>query len=470
METYQLLVIGGGPGGYSAAFRAADLGLKVALIDENPRLGGVCLLNGCIPSKALLHAARVTHEAREAKNWGLHYDLKEVDLNALRQWKDNVVSKLSGGVHRLAKLRKVRVFCAKASFIDSQTVKLEPRDQAPQKIGFEHAIIATGSLPVIPKAMQADDPRVWDSTSALELREIPKRLLIVGGGYIGLEMGTVYAALGSKVSLAELEGELLMGADHDLVKPLQKRLETYFHKIYLSTRVASIEINHAGVIVNFEGQGVPPQQLYDAVLVAVGRRPNSANLNLESTQVRLDKAGYIEINQRQQTADPHILAIGDAAGQPLLAHKASREGKIAAEVVAGRAAAFDNMAIPAVVFTDPEVAWCGLTENEAKRTNIPVKVARFPWTASGRALTLDRAEGVTKVIYCPQTERVLGVGICGAGAGEVLAEGVLAVEMGALLDEVAATIHTHPTLSETFGEAMEVGKGLATHLHSWRRG
>jgi dihydrolipoamide dehydrogenase len=469
MERSDLVIIGGGPGGYAAAFRAADLGLSVTLVDESRRLGGVCLLEGCIPSKTLLHVAHLITETREAANWGVFFEEPRVDLDALRDWKSQVIDRLSGGVDQLCRRRKVRVIRARASFVDSTTIRLEGED-VPQRLGFDRAIIATGSEVVVPELFRLDDPRVWDSSAALEVRKVPPRMLVIGGGYIGLELATVYAALGSKVTVAEIEGEILKGIDRDLVKPLARRLERSLHALYLSTRVQSIEPRESGLLVSLEGQGVPAQQMYDAALVAVGRRPRSSDLGLEQTGVALDKRGFIEVNRRQETSDPHILAIGDVAGQPMLAHKAAREGKIAAEVVAGESSMFDNAAIPAVVFTDPEIAWCGVSETEARRRGIPIKVARFPWGASGRAHTIGRTEGLTKLIYAPDSERVIGGGIVGIGAGELIAEAVLAVEMGAVAHDVASTIHTHPTLAETVGESAEGILGGATHLHRPKSG
>ena len=468
MERAELVVIGGGPGGYAAAFHAADLGLDVALVDDAPRPGGVCLHRGCIPSKTLLHIARLVHEARAARQWGIKFSEPEVDLEALRQWKDQVVSKLAAGVAQLGQRRGVRLFQARARFIDSQTVELEGED-VPGKLRFRQAIVATGSLPAIPAGLRVDDQRVMDSTQALQLPEIPHRLLVVGGGYIGLELGSVYAALGSKVTVVELTGGLLPGVDRDLVHPLQEQLEKDFRAIDLSTKVKRLEPRDQGIVVHLEGQGVDAEQLFDRVLVAVGRRPNSAGLGLEHTEAELDPRGFVKTDRRCRTSDPNILAVGDVAREPMLAHKATREGKVAAEVVAGKAAEFDNTAIPAVVFTDPEIAWCGLTETEAQARGRKVRVARFPWAASGRAQTLGRTDGLTKQLIDPDSGRLLGVGLVGAGAGELIAEGVLAVEMGAVARDLADTIHAHPTLSETLGEAAEAYFGEATHILSRKR-
>jgi dihydrolipoamide dehydrogenase len=468
MERSDLVIIGGGPGGYAAAFRAADLGLSVTLVEERQKLGGVCLLEGCIPSKTLLHVARLITEAREAADWGVFFEEPRVDLDALRAWKSQVIDKLSAGVDQLCRRRKVRTVRARASFIDSTMLGLEGDGDVPPRLGFDRAIIATGSEVVVPENLRLDDPRVWGSAEALELRQVPPRLLVIGGGYIGLELATVYAGLGSKVTVAELEGEILKGVDRDLVKPLVQRLERSLHALYLSTGAHAIEPRETGLMVALEGQGVPGEQMFDAALVAVGRRPRSHGLGLGQTKVELDPRGFIRVNRRQETADRHILAIGDVAGQPMLTHKASREGKIAAEVVAGEPSEFDNVAIPAVVFTDPEIAWCGISETGAKEQGIPIKVARFPWGASGRAHTLGRTDGLTKLIYDPESERVIGGGIAGVGAGELIAEAVLAVEMGAVARDVANTIHTHPTLAETVGETAEGILGGATHLYSPR--
>jgi dihydrolipoamide dehydrogenase len=462
----QLLVIGAGPGGYAAAFRAAMLGLDVTLVNAEKSLGGVCLNRGCIPSKALLHAAKLIEESREAKEWGIKFEDPEVDIDALRDWKNQVVGKLSGGIAQLAERRKVKVIQARAVFEDSETVRLEDPldDDTPEKLTFEKAILASGSLPAIPGPLQVDHPRVMNSKGALNLEEVPGKMLVIGGGYIGLEMGTVYSALGSKVTVVEMLEGLLPGADRDLVKPLHKRLEKKFENIYLKTMVKELQPGDKNVKVTLEGEGASGKQTYDRVLICVGRRPNSKNIGLENAGIELDDNGFVKVNQRQETSSGKILAIGDVAGQPMLAHKATREGIVAAEIAAGHKAAFDNQAIPAVVFTDPEIAWCGIQEHEAKERGIDVEVARFPWAASGRALTLGRPEGLTKIVFEPGTERVLGVGMAGAGAGELIAEGVLAVEMAAQARDLAESIHAHPTLSETVMEAAEVFFGMSTHL------
>jgi dihydrolipoamide dehydrogenase len=463
----ELLVIGGGPGGYAAAFRAADLGLEVTLVDAEARLGGVCLLRGCIPSKALLHAARIVTEAREAEHLGLRFGPPEIALDRLRSWKDEVVARLSQGVEQLAQRRGVHVLRAQARFRDAETVELEG-EGVPSLLGFEHAIVATGSVPVVPGPFRGGDERVMDSTTALELPQIPGRLLVVGGGYAGLELGTVYAALGAKVTVVEQTGDLLAGADPDLVQPLEERLGTLFETIDKSTRVVKLEPQEAGVRVHLDGPGASSQQMFDRVLVAVGRRPNSEGLALERAGIATDGKGFVRVDRRRQTSQARILAIGDVAGEPKLAHKAAREGKVAAEVVSGEPSEFDNRAIPAVVFTDPEVAWCGLTETEARAQGRRVEVRRMAWSASGRAHTLGRTEGLTKLVFDPTTEQVLGVGIVGPGAGEMIAEGALAVEMGLVARDVAETIHTHPTLAETVAEAAESFLGQATHLYTGR--
>jgi dihydrolipoamide dehydrogenase len=462
----RLVVIGAGPGGYTAAFQAADLGMEVALVNAEPKPGGVCLHRGCIPSKALLHVARVVNEAREAAQWGLTFAEPKVDLERLRAWKNEVVAKLAGGVGTLAAQRKVTYYQARATFIDSGALNLTPMGDAkdvPERLEFDHAILATGSRPVVPAAFQVGDRRVMDSTGALALPDIPGKFLVVGGGYIGLEMGTVYAALGSKVTVVEMLDGLLPGADRDLVKPLHKRLEAQFEAIHLETKVESLKPQKNGIKVKLSGKS-DHELLFDRVLISIGRRPNSEGLGLENTKVKLDEKGFVKVDRRRRTDDPKILAIGDVAGEPMLAHKASREAKVAVEALAGQPAEFDNAAIPAVVFTDPEVAWCGLTESEAKKQGREVKIARFPWAASGRALTLGRTEGLTKLLFDPKTERVLGVGMVGVSAGDLIAEGVLAVELAATARDVAESIHPHPTLSETIMESAEVLWGRATHL------
>ncbi|PYU92662.1 MAG: dihydrolipoyl dehydrogenase [Acidobacteria bacterium] len=462
----QLAVIGAGPGGYAAAFLAADLGMKVTLIDPEPNPGGVCLYRGCIPSKALLHAARVLTEAREAANWGIEFPSPKIDINKLRAWKDGVVKKLTGGLGQLSKQRAVTYVRGEAALLSPKTLAIRSNQGAEQRLAFDHAILATGSRPASIPGVPAGSPRVLDSTSALEIADVPKTLLVVGGGYIGLELGTVYAALGTAVSVVEMMPGLLPGVDRDLVSPLAKRMDKILLSVMLSTKVAEMKEEKNGVRVKFEGAAAPAEaQVFDKVLVSVGRKPNSGVPGLDKTKVQVDARGFVKVDLQRRTAEPSIYAIGDVAGEPMLAHKASHEGRTAVEAVAGRKVAFEPWAIPAVVFTDPEIAWCGLTEEQAQKENRTVKVARFPWGASGRAMTLDRTEGVTKLIIDPESDRVLGVGIVGVGAGELIAEGVLAVEMAALASDVKLSIHPHPTLSETIMEAAEVFFGQSTHVY-----
>jgi dihydrolipoamide dehydrogenase len=462
----ELIVLGGGPGGYAAAFLAADKGMKVTMIDALERPGGTCLYVGCIPSKALLHVAKLLTEAREGKTWGIHYELPRIDLAALRNQNTKVVETLGKSLAELAKMRKVEYIRARASFADSHTLRLEDGSQR----RFRHCIIATGSIPTRPPSLNLESPRVFDSTGALRLEEVPESLLVVGGGYIGLELGTVYAALGSRVTVVELTGGLLPGVDRDLVGPLQKRLEGLFHKIHLETKVTALTETKEGIRATLEGAELTERQpVFGGVLVAVGRRPNSRGLGLENTRVQVDDKGFIKVDEQRRTTEEHIFAVGDVAGEPMLAHKASHEGKVVVEAIAGEPAAFDNRAIPAVVFTDPEIAWCGLTETEARRQQREVKIARFFWRASGRAVSLGRSEGLTKMLVEPESERVLGVGMVGYGAGELIAEGVLAVEMAATARDLALSIHPHPTLSETVGEAAESIYRPTTHVFKPRR-
>lgn len=457
-----LVVIGGGPGGYAAAFHAAQLDLKVTLIDIRENPGGVCLNVGCIPSKALLHAAEILDEARHAEEIGLSFSAPKIDLDKLRAWKEKVVSQLTGGLGQLAKQHEIRYIQGSARFKDPHTLSIEGGDV--DEVSFRHAIIATGSRPSTVPGLDLDSERLMDSTGALELVDIPKTLLVVGGGYIGLELGTVYAALGTKVTVVELLDGLLPGADRDLVRPLAKRVKETFEAVHLKTKVVSMTDVKKGIKVKFEG-AVNEEQTFERVLVSVGRTPNSEGLGLENISVRVAANGFIEIDRQCRTSEPHIFAIGDVAGQPMLAHKAMREGKVAAEVIAGRNSAFDNQAIPAVVFTNPEVAWAGIMETEAKQKGIDVQVVRFPWAACGRALTLGRTDGMTKMVVEPESGRILGVGIVGPNAGELIAEGTLAIEMGAVAEDLALTIHTHPTLSETVGEVAELFLGHATHIY-----
>lgn len=467
-KPYDVVVIGAGPGGYAAAFRAADLGLYTALIDQDPQLGGVCLLRGCIPSKALLHAARLITDAEDAHAWGIHFEKPRLELDALRRQKSAVVSRLAQGVKTLARSRKVDVIQARATFKNATTLVLSGTGDS-RELRFNHAILATGSRPVMPGPLRIDDTRVMDSTGALDLPDIPKRLLVVGGGYIGLELGTVYDALGTEVTIAEGLPHLLNGADPDLVRPLQQRVQRRFKAVRLNTLVEQLTARDEGIAATLKGPDGTTTEVFEHVLVAVGRRPNSENLGLQSTQVKLSSQGFIEVDKQMRTAEPAIFAIGDVVGEPMLAHKASHEGLVAAQVIAGKDAAFDAVTIPAVIFTDPEIAWCGLTEAAAKASQKSVAIARFPWSASGRATTLGRNDGLTKFILDPESGRILGMGICGVGAGELISEGVLAMEMGAVAEDVAASIHPHPTLSETVMEAAESFLGQATHIYAAKR-
>jgi len=461
----EVLVIGSGPGGYAAAFRAADLGLDVTMVDPAQRPGGVCLYKGCIPSKTFLFLSELIHDAQRAESMGIAFDRPRIDLKALREWKANVIDSMANGLVSLSNRRGVQLIQGRAQFESSNTVRLH--DAEVSHIKFRHAIIATGSHPIaFPGTEFKPGGRIMSSTGALALADVPKSLLIIGGGYVGLELGTVYAALGSRVSLVELEDRLLMGVDPDLVKPLHRRLNTIFETIWLKTKVASMTENEHGVEVTLEGDVKKPEQHFDRVLVAIGRKASSQDIGLENTKVALDEKGFIKVDEQQRTADKHIFAAGDVAGGLMLAHKATREGKVAAEVIAGEPSAFDVRAIPAVVYTDPQIAWCGLTEEEARTENIPVKVQRFPWKFSGRATTMGAPEGLTKIIFDPETGRILGVGIVGRDTEGLISEGVLAIEMGALAEDMALSIHPHPTLSETEGEAAELYLGSATHLLS----
>jgi dihydrolipoamide dehydrogenase len=472
-KNLRVAVVGGGPGGYAAAFLAADLGMQVTLIDPEVNPGGVCLYRGCIPSKALLHVAKLIEESQQSKNWGIEFPPPKIDLARLRTWKEGVVKKLTGGLGLLSKQRHVTYIQGRAAFENSTTLRISKPDNTEAVLSFDRIILATGSRPAIVPVFKLDSPRLMDSTGALDLEDIPGSLLVVGGGYIGLELGSVYAALGTRVTVVEMLSGLLPGADRDLVLPLHKRLEKMFAAILLNTTVSSLKEEGDGIRATFEGAAVAEkdrEQIFDRVLVSVGRKPNSEIPGLEKTQVRVGPRGFIEVNKQLQTADPSVYAIGDVVGEPMLAHKAMHEGRVAAEAIAGHKVAFEPHAIPAVVFTDPEVAWCGLTETQAEKENREVKVAKFPWAASGRAVTLDRPEGMTKLIIDPKTERVLGVGIVGVGAGDLIAEGVLAIEMAALASDVAMTIHPHPTLSETVMESAEVFYGTSTDIFRPKRG
>jgi dihydrolipoamide dehydrogenase len=466
--TTQVAVLGAGPGGYAAAFYAADLGMQVALIDEEKNPGGVCLYRGCIPSKALLHVAKVIDEARHAEAWGVSFGEPKVDVARLRSFKQGVVDKLTGGVGQVAKLRKVNFIQGRATLTGARSMKVVgPAGETELK--FEHCVLATGSHPTRIPSLSLDSPRMLDSTSALELPDVPKSLLVIGGGYIGLELGSVYATLGSKVSVVEMTPGLLPGADRDLVDVLHKRLKKLFAAIMLSTKVTKISEEAKGIRVTLEGEAPEKEQVFDRVLMAVGRRPNSRIPGLESTHVKVDQKGFIETDPQRRTAEPTIFAIGDVAGEPMLAHKASHEARVAIEAIAGHKAVFEPAAIPAVVFTDPEIAWCGLTEAEARSNGKEIEVAKFPWGASGRAISIDSPEGLTKLVLEPKTGRVLGVGIVGSGAGELISEGVLAIEMGASVEDLKLTIHPHPTLSETVMESAEVFFGQSTHVYKPKR-
>ena len=472
----QVVVLGGGPGGYAAAFLAADLGLKTALVDPEANPGGVCVYRGCIPSKALLHVASLLGEARHAAAWGVSFAEPTINLDKLRAFKDAVVKRLTSGTGLLAKSRKVQYVQGTGELIDPHSLRVKLMSGGEETIQFEHAILATGSVPVVPAALRLPgngDPRVMDSTAALDLPDIPDSLLVVGGGYIGLELGSVYAALGSAVTVVEMTDGLLPGADRDLVDVLAKRLKQTMKAILLNTRVTQLKPEAGGIRVTFDagkaGGDDPREQVFDRVLVAVGRRPNASVGGLDRTRVRLDERGFIVVNEQMRTDEPSIFAIGDVAGEPMLAHKASHEGRVAAEVIAGKKSAFAPRAIPAVVFTDPEIAWAGLTETQALKAERAVTIAKFPWAASGRALTLDRLDGLTKLIVDPSTERILGVGIVGPNAGELIAEGVLAIEMGAVATDLKLSIHPHPTLTETLMESAEVFFGQSTHVYKPKR-
>lgn len=465
----RIAVIGAGPGGYAAAFYAADLGMQVTLVDEEKNPGGVCLYRGCIPSKALLHVAKLLDEAGHAKAWGIDFGKPTINLDELRGFKNRVVEKLTSGTGQVAKLRKVNYVQGRASFLTPTSLRVRLTAGGEQTIDVDHVIIATGSHPTRIPSLSVDSPRMLDSTGALDLPAIPKTMLVVGGGYIGLELGSVYAALGTKVSVVEMTPGLLPGADRDLVRILAQRIENMFEKVMLSTKVTSMSASADAIEVTFEGEGAPALASYEYVLVSIGRRPSSQIDGLERTKVQVNDRGFIQTDLQRRTDDPAIFAIGDVAGEPMLAHKASHEARVAVEAIAGHKAVFEPQAIPAVVFTDPEIAWAGLTETQAEKEGRVVEVARFPWGASGRAITLDRTDGLTKLLIDPATERVLGVGIVGPGAGELIAEGVLAIEMGATASDVKLTIHAHPTLSETMMESAETFFGTATHVFKPKR-
>ncbi len=460
----EVVVLGAGPGGYTAAFRAADLGKKTVLIERHTSLGGVCLNVGCIPSKALLHAADVINEAAEMEHMGISFGKPKVDLDKLRAGKDKVVDRLTGGLAALAKQRKVEVVSGWGQFESSNRIVVDT-DKGKVIVGFEHAIIACGSRPVEIPGFPNDDPRLINSTGALALEDVPKKMLVVGGGIIGLEMGTVYSTLGSQIDVVELQPSLIPGCDADLVRPLQKRLKSKFSTIMLETKVTEIKAQKGGLKVTFEGKNAPDKALtYDKVLVAVGRQPNGKLVGAENAGVNVDERGFIAVDQHMCTNVPNIFAIGDVVGNPMLAHKATHEAKVAAETIAGQHALFDPLTIPSVAYTDPEVAWMGLTETEAKAEGIDYEKAAFPWAASGRALGIGREEGLTKLLFDPKTKRILGAGIVGVNAGELIGETVLALEMGADAEDIGLTIHPHPTLNETICFAAEMAEGSITDL------
>ncbi len=467
--TTDLVVIGAGPGGYAAAFYAADLGMKVTLVDREVNPGGVCVYRGCIPSKALLHVAKLLDEAAHASHWGVDFGTPTINVDRLRTFKDNVVKQLTSGTGQLVKARKITYLRGTATLTGPTTVDVAKADGGTESVTFGHAIVAVGSYPAKVPGLSIDSPRVMDSTGALELESVPASLLVVGGGYIGLELGSVYAALGTKVTVVEMTPGLLPGADRDLVAILARRIEKICKAVLLNTKVVGMAEAKDGLTVTFEdASGGRREQVFDKVLVSVGRKPNRM-AGLEKTKAEVDARGFIKVDGRRCTAEPTIYAIGDVAGEPMLAHKASHEGRVAVEAILGQDVVFEPAAIPAVVFTDPELAWAGLTEDEATKLGRPVEIAKFPWAASGRAMTLDRTDGLTKLVIEPGTERVLGVGIVGPGAGEMIAEGTLAIEMGAVASDLKLTIHAHPTLSETVMESAEAFFGHATHIHRPKR-
>lgn len=468
-DTYDLVVLGSGPGGYTAAFRAADLGLSVALIEKFSNIGGVCLNVGCIPSKALLHMAKVITEAEDAAHHGISFSKPEIDLNKLRSWKnDDVVSKLTNGLSQMASQRKVTVVHGYGKFIDEHTLSIEDRDKKPTKISFKSAIIAAGSKPIsIPNI--PEHPNIIDSTGALEFKDIPKKMLIVGGGIIGLEMGTVYDALGSEITVVELSDQLMQGCDRDLVRPFQKRMEKRFNKIHLNTKVTEIKEKGESLNVTFESKDGQFTEVFDKVLVSVGRTPNGNLIDADKAGVKVDEKGFIKVDNQFRTNIAHIHAIGDIIGQPMLAHKATHEAKITAEVIAGEKVEYQASVIPSVAYTDPEVAWVGVTETNAKSENIAIEKSSFPWAASGRALSNNRTEGLTKLIFDKETKRLIGAGIVGVNAGELIAEACLAIEMGADAQDIGLTIHPHPTLSESVAMASEVYEGTITDLFIRKR-
>jgi dihydrolipoamide dehydrogenase len=461
MRTKKIVVLGGGPGGYAAAFLAADKGMDVTLIDAGKKPGGVCLHRGCIPSKALLHIAHLINETKEAKAWGVDFGEPKIDLDAVRNWKNQVIDKMSTGLAQLCKQRKVEFVSGKGVFKNSQSIAVDD-----QLYPFDHCILATGSRPIQPFQ---NNSHLIDSTGALDLESVPEKLLVVGGGYIGLEMGSVYAALGSQVTIVEMMDGLLTGVDRDLVRPLQHRIKNQFEAILLNTKVANIENKDSEFSVTLENESGAEEKVFDQVLVSIGRKPNTENLGLDNTQVKLNEKGFVITDSQLKTSDPSISAIGDVIGGAMLAHKAAHEAKVAVEVLNGENSDFNNRVIPAVVFTDPEIAWAGLTETEAQEQGKEIAIAKFPWGASGRAQTLGRGEGLTKLIIDPESEKIVGVGLTGSGAGELIAEGVLAIETGTKAKDLALSIHPHPTLSETLMEAADVFYGTATHIYKRKR-
>lgn len=464
----EVIVIGAGPGGYAAAFYAADKGKKVILLEQEKNLGGVCLNRGCIPSKALLNATHQISAARESAHRGISFAEPTLDLTKLRAWKDSVIQKLAGGVAMIAQRRGVQVIQGRGHFEDAKTLRVETAE-GQQFFHYDQIIIAVGSKPAMPKAFDLGNPRIMTSTEALQIEDVPENLLVIGGGYIGMELGTVYATLGSKVTVVEAMDAILAGGDPDLVRPVVRYAEKNFREVRLKTKVVKMSTVGKQIKVVTEKDGAQKEELFDRVLVSVGRGPNADDLGLENAGIERDERGFIKVNSKQETNVPGIYAIGDIAGGIMLAHKASREARVAVDNIIGEHSVFENIIIPAVVFTEPEVAWCGLTENEAKARGIAVEVAKFPWAASGRAITYDRTDGLTKLIIDPQTERVLGVGIVGPGAGELIAEGVVAIEMGATVEDLALCVHPHPTLSETYMEAAEVFFGTATHTYTRKK-
>ena len=460
-----ILVIGSGPGGYAAAFRAADLGREVIIVDKDPTLGGVCLNRGCIPSKTLLHIAKVLEEAESLKKMGVSFAKPKIDIKTVRDWKNKIINQLSGGIAQMAKARKVETIEGVATFISDKEIQVE-RKSDKENITFDHCIIAAGSSSSRIPGIPFDNKNVLTSKTALDIEKIPKNLLVIGGGYIGLEMGTVFNALGANVSIAEFLPNLLPGADPDLVKPLARKLKKHFDEIYLSTKIVDVKPSKPnGLIITMEKDGETTTKKFEQVLVSVGRKPNTKNIGLENTTIKTNNKGFIEVDKQQKTNVKNIYAIGDIAGDPMLAHKATHEGKVAAEVICGLPAAFDAKAIPAVIFTDPEIAWVGTTESEAKEKSIPYEKGEFPWAASGKSLAIGRNEGKTKIIFDPVTKRTIGVGIVGPNAGDLISEGALAIEMGADAEDISLTVHPHPTLGETFANAAEVFEGTVTDLY-----